>query len=52
VTYRPEPDFAGDDSFTFKATDASGLDSNRGTVTLRVTEGGAEKAEDLEDLMP
>jgi hypothetical protein len=52
VTYRPEPDFTGDDSFTFKATDASGLDSNRATVTLRVTEGGAEKADDLEDLMP
>jgi hypothetical protein len=34
AAYRPGPTFTGDDSFTYKATDSQGLDSNRATVTI------------------
>ncbi|MCG3150737.1 MAG: hypothetical protein PCFJNLEI_04238 [Verrucomicrobiae bacterium] len=38
VTYRPAAGFTGIDSFTFKATDPSGLDSNRGTIQIHIEE--------------
>lgn len=38
ATYLPEPDFVGNDSFTFAAWDGS-TDSNLGTVNLTVTAG-------------
>lgn len=38
ATYHPEPDFVGNDSFTFAAWDGS-TDSNLGTVSLTVTAG-------------
>ena len=37
VTYRAAAGFTGGDKFAFKATAASGLDSNRGMVQVRVT---------------
>jgi hypothetical protein len=36
VTYKPSKDYVGQDSFTFKATDDKGTDSNIATVTLDV----------------
>ena len=53
VTYRAAAGFTGRDSFTFKATDGSGLDSNRGTVRIRVTADGATPVQDatLEELL-
>jgi hypothetical protein len=38
VLYTPAKGYTGDDSFTFKATDPSGLDSNRATVEITVEE--------------
>ncbi len=38
VYYTPEEGFTGDDSFTFKATDYSGLDSNIAKVDVTVEE--------------
>jgi VCBS repeat-containing protein len=37
-TYTPATDYLGDGSFTFKATDANGTDSNLATVSLSVTD--------------
>jgi VCBS repeat-containing protein len=37
VTYTPSPNYNGPDSFTFKATDARGADSNTATVSITVT---------------
>jgi hypothetical protein len=39
VTYTPDNQFTGNDTFTFKANDSE-LDSNVATVTVRVTKGG------------
>jgi PKD repeat protein len=36
LTYRPEPNFAGQDSFTYKVTDQKGLDSNGAKVEIKV----------------
>ena len=36
VTYKPSKDYVGQDSFTFKATDDKGTDSNIATVTMDV----------------
>src|SRR6266571_5834274 len=36
VTYTPNPGFSGSDSFTYKATDGQGVDSNIATVTITV----------------
>jgi len=36
VAYTPDPDFAGEDSFTFKVMDSHGLVSNLATVTITV----------------
>jgi len=36
VTYTPDPDFVGVDSFTFKVMDSHGLVSNLATVTITV----------------
>ncbi|MDQ5868486.1 MAG: Ig-like domain-containing protein [Thermoproteota archaeon] len=36
VTYKPSKDYVGQDSFTFKATDDKGSDSNIATVTMDV----------------
>jgi hypothetical protein len=36
LTYRPERDFAGQDSFTYKVTDQKGLDSNGAKVEIKV----------------
>ncbi len=36
VTYTPTPGRQGTDSFTFKVVDGTGLNSNRGTVTVAV----------------
>jgi hypothetical protein len=36
VTYTPNPGFSGPDSFTYKATDGLGVDSNIATVTVTV----------------
>jgi hypothetical protein len=38
VTYTPNPDYTGDDSFTFKVNDGK-ADSNTATVTINVIEG-------------
>jgi hypothetical protein len=38
VTYTPNNQFTGNDTFTFKANDSE-LDSNEATVTVRVTKG-------------
>jgi len=37
VTYTPNPNFFGTDSFTFKATDPNGSESNESTVTVSVS---------------
>ncbi len=37
LTYDPEPNYVGPDSFTFRVTDDTGLDSNVATVSLTVT---------------
>ena len=37
VTYTPNTGFSGTDSFTYKATDGQGLDSNIATVTIMVS---------------
>jgi len=34
VAYTPNPGFSGTDSFTYKATDGQGVDSNIATVTI------------------
>lgn len=36
ATYTPDNGYTGEDVFTFKATDSTGLNSNRGTVTITV----------------
>jgi len=36
VTYTPTPGWQGTDSFTFKAVDSTGLNSNRGRVTVEL----------------
>lgn len=36
ATYTPAKGFTGADIFTFKATDSTGLDSNRGTVAITI----------------
>lgn len=36
VTYTPTPGWQGTDRFTFKAVDATGLNSNRGAITVEV----------------
>ena len=36
VTYTPTPGWKGTDRFTFKAVDATGLNSNRGAITVEV----------------
>ena len=53
VTYKAAAGFAGVDTFTFKATAPSGLDSNRGTVKVRVSADGTTPSKDLtlEDLL-
>jgi hypothetical protein len=37
ISYVPNANFNGSDSFTFKATDAAGADSNIATVTVTIT---------------
>ena len=53
VTYKATAGFTGRDSFTFKATAPSGLDSNRGTVQIRVTADGKASTQDatLDELL-
>ena len=53
VTYRASAGFIGRDSFTFKATAPSGLDSNRGTVQIHVTADGKLNLQDatLDELL-
>src|ERR1041385_9109417 len=36
ATYKPNKDFVGQDSFTFKATDDKGSESNIATVTIKI----------------
>src|SRR6266516_707831 len=36
VTYTPNPTFTGTDTFTYKATDSQGIDSNIATVSITV----------------
>lgn len=36
LTYSPEPDFNGSDSFTFRVRDVAGIDSNLGTARILV----------------
>src|SRR5439155_20674924 len=43
--YTPDPDFVGDDSFTYRATDGALL-SNAATVTIHVTDTAPSAADD------